>query len=190
MRSETAHSRARLQYWLVPVARAIVNLAFGMVITFSADHTARTGLVLFGVYAVLSGLVLGVLSALSVEDRSTLVLFLASGGVGVVVGVAALALSGAGLALFLYLVGAWALVTGLLELVAALRRRGDASSRDWTAVGVLTLALALVMLLIPADPVLAVGLFGAYAMILGVYLAIAGLSLRWARAAGREVSGG
>ena len=83
-----------------------------------------------------------------------------------------------------------AAVTGLLELVAGLRRRGDASRRDWMIVGGLTVVLAIVMLLIPADPVLAVGLLGAYAVIIGVYLAIAGLSLRWSSDSRQEVTGG
>ena len=41
--------------------------------------------------------------------------------------------------------------------------------------------LAIVYLIIPADNRLVVGLFGAYAIVIGVYLAIGAFSLKWAR---------
>jgi hypothetical protein len=47
-------------------------------------------------------------------------------------------------------------------------------------VGAFTAIAALVFLLIPPDSLAAVGLLGAYGIVLGVYLAIAGLSLKWA----------
>ncbi|MEF2976360.1 hypothetical protein [Subtercola sp. YIM 133946] len=53
------------------------------------------------------------------------------------------------------------------------------AAKDWIAVGAFTALLALVFLIIPLDVVTAVGLFGGYAVIVGIYLVIGGLSLRW-----------
>ena len=53
------------------------------------------------------------------------------------------------------------------------------AAKDWIAVGDFTALLALVFLIIPLDVVTAVGLFGGYAVMVGIYLVIGGLSLRW-----------
>ena len=52
----------RAAYWPVAVLRAIPAAVLGLVITFAADHSAGLGLVSFGVFALVSGVLLGVLS--------------------------------------------------------------------------------------------------------------------------------
>ena len=168
-------------YWTVPVARAVVALVAAAVVTFSANHSATFGLLVFGAYAAVEGLLVGILSLRTVADRTVRRLFVLHGVVGVIAGVLALALSGSGLGLFLYLVSVWAALTGFIELYCGVRGRSkDPSARDWMIVGGFTAVLAIVFLLIPSDSVLAVGLFGAYAVIVGVYLGIGGFSLKWA----------
>lgn len=98
--------------------------------------------------------------------------------------------------MFFVLVIAWAIATGVAELVAGIvqRRRGDADARDAILVGAVTLALAVGLLIVnPAYSLdyfideagawftltgitIAVGLFGGYAAIVAVFLGIAGFS--------------
>jgi uncharacterized membrane protein HdeD (DUF308 family) len=154
------------RYWTVPVARAVVAFVPAGVITFTADHSAQFGLLVFGAFALVSGLVTALLSWRTVP---------------------ALALHAGGLGFFLYLVTVWAAVTGVLELFAGLRVRGRGQvTRDWLVVGVLTAVFALIVLLIPPHAVVSVGLLGAYLVITGVYLAIAGVSLLPTRAPARR----
>ena len=168
-------------YWAVPVARAVVALIAAGFVTFTANHSATFGLIVFGAYAVVEGLLVGILSLRSVADRTVRRLFIVHGVVGVIAGVLALALSTSGLGLYLYLVSVWAALTGFIELYCGVRSRSkDPSARDWIIVGAFTALLAIVFSLIPSDSVLAVGLFGAYAVIVGVYLGIGGFSLKWA----------
>jgi len=180
-----AHSR----YWVVPAVRAVLALAAGAVITFTRDaHTPAFGLIVFGVFAVLDGLVTRVLSGMLAGRRITRTLFAVQGGIGVLAGVLALALSGAGLGLYLYLVTVWAALTGMLELYNGVRERGrDAAARDWLITGAITAVLALALLFSPADAVLVIGLFGAWAVIVGVFQAIGAATLR---SAARGHSGG
>lgn len=182
-----AHSR----YWVVPAVRAVVALAAGAVITFTRDaHTPAFGLIVFGAFALIDGLATGILSALFAGRRLTRTLFAVQGGIGVIAGAVALALSGAGLGLFLYLVTVWAALTGFLELYNGIRERGrDAAARDWLITGGLTAILALVLLLAPADAVLAIGLFGAWAVIVGVFQGIGAVTLRSASHAPAETRG-
>nr|WP_281363901.1 DUF308 domain-containing protein [Leifsonia soli] len=108
-------------------------------------------------------------------------MFAVQGAIGVIAGVLALALSSSGLGLFLYLVTVWAALTGILELYNGVRERGrDAAARDWLITGALTAVLALVLLFAPADAVLAIGLFGAWAVIVGVFQGIGAATLRGA----------
>ncbi|MFF1876501.1 HdeD family acid-resistance protein [Leifsonia sp. NPDC058230] len=168
------------RYWVVPVVRAVIALIAAAVITFTRDaHTAQFGLIVFGVFAVLEGAVLVLSSLRTLADRLTRKLFLVQGAIGVLAGVLALALSGSGLGLYLFVVSVWAALTGFLELYSGLRSRTkDGAARDWIVTGALTAVLALTFLLIPSDAILAIGLFGAWAVIVGVFQAIGGASLR------------
>jgi uncharacterized membrane protein HdeD (DUF308 family) len=189
--------RGSASYWPVPLVRAVPLLVTAAVVTFSRDHSPFVGLVSFGVAAVVGGLLLTVGVLLRLDDRSSRTLQVVQGVTTVVAGGVALAASSAGLAFFVALVSGWALVAGALELVAGLRRRGRSPlARDWISVAVLTLALGVVFLVVPLDyaqplggveqiegeltsSTVLVGVLGAWAAVVGVFLVIAGLSLRW-----------
>ena len=169
-----------MPYWPVPIVRAVVALIPAALITFIPDHSAEFGLLVFGAYALVSGVLLVILGSRSLSGVSRR-LTLVQGIVGLVAGALALFLHAGGLAFFLYIVTVWAAVTGFVELYSGIRSRGRSPfARDWMAVGALTAILALVFLLIPPHAVVSVGLLGAYLVILGVFLIIAGLSLKWA----------
>jgi len=168
------------RYWIVALVRAAVALIAAAIITFSADHSAPLGLVVFGGFALATGIVSGV-GALAVVDRVLRGLHIAQGVFGIIAGVSALVLHGSGLGVLLYAVSVWAALTGFAELYCGLRVRSRSTvSRDWLVAGGLTAILAIVYLAIPPDSVLAVGLFGAYAAVIGVYVGIGAFSLKWA----------
>lgn len=177
--AQTGAARPR-RYWPVPVIRAIPALAVGFALTFMADHSPRVGLVAFGAFALLSGAIVLVLSLRLVTERVTRTIFVIQGIVGIIVGVVALLSFNGGLGLLLFIVPVFAAITGFLELYAGLKNRGTATGRDWLTVGAFTAVAAIVFLLLPPDSVLATGLIGAYGILLGVFLVIAGLSLKWA----------
>ncbi|MFC6356250.1 DUF308 domain-containing protein [Luethyella okanaganae] len=166
--------------WIVPLVRAILAVVPAVVITFSPDHSPESGLIVFGCWALATGLVVGALSLRRFGDRVSRSLFAANGVITTAAGILALGLFGGGLGFFLYLVTVWAALTGFLELYAGLRVRGrSTSSRDWLTAGGLTAVLAIVFLLLPPNAVVAVGLLGAYLVILAVFLGIAAFSLKW-----------
>lgn len=171
------------RYWTVPVARAAAALVPAAVITFNADHSAELGLLVFGAFALVSGIVTALLSWKTVLDPRDRSVFVIQGVVGVLAGVLALTVHTGGLGFFLYVVSVWAAVTGALELFTGARIRGRGQvARDWLVIGGFTALLALVFLVLPPHAVVAVGLFGAYLVVIGVYLVIAGVSLTTAHA--------
>ena len=170
----------RTQYWVVPVVRGLLALVPAAVITFSPNHSPELGLLVFGSWAIISGLVVGALTLRLIDDRGIRSLFLVTAIATVAAGLLAVTVPG-GLPFLLSVVSIWAAVTGFVELYAGLRaRRRTSAGRDWIAAGAFTAILALVFLLIPLDAVTAVGLLGGYLVILGVYLLIGGFSLKWA----------
>ena len=179
----------RTQYWVVPVVRGLLALVPAVVITFSPNHAPEFGLLVFGVWAIASGLIVGALAMRLLEDRGIRSLFLVTAVVTVAAGLLAVTVPG-GLPFLLYLVSVWAAVTGFVELYAGLRsRRRTPAARDWVVAGAFTALLAIVFLLLPPDAVTAVGLLGGYLVVLGVYLVIGGFSLKWAVAPGAAASG-
>ena len=184
-------------YWPVPLSRSIIALVAAAVITFAQDHSPRMGLLIFGGFAVLTAIVL-IVAALRVHTGADRIIVLLMALVGLLAGGFALALTGGGLPFYLYLVSVWAAITGFLELYLGLRgRRRNPAARDWIFVGAVTALFAIVVVILPPDftqqfsgaqgvtgtltaSVIAVGAFGAYAAIVGVYLVIGALSLKWA----------
>ncbi|MCX7522790.1 DUF308 domain-containing protein [Microbacterium sp. STN6] len=189
----TVHDR----YWIVALGRALVALVAAAIITFAADHSARLGLVVFGGFAILTGLTVALVCWAVLAKGVLRTLFAVSGIVSVLLGALALLLQQGGLGWFLAIVSAWAAITGFIELYAGLRaRRRHAAARDWLTMGGLTAILAIVFLVVPPDiaqhfrgpdgvdrsltsSVILVGAFGAYCAIVCVYLAIGGFSLKW-----------
>lgn len=168
--------------WLPPILRALPAVAAGLAITFTADHSSTVGLGMLALFGLGSAAVLLITGmrmprteALGGLHRSLAVIAAVVGALALVV----LAVGAAGLPLLLLLVGGYAVLAGALELVWGIRHRGrSAFARDAMVIGTGTAALAVVLAFV-GDPVSAVGFFGAYAVIIGVYLVIAGLSLKW-----------
>ncbi|WP_227497054.1 DUF308 domain-containing protein [Planctomonas psychrotolerans] len=191
------HVALGMSYWRVPLARAIPALALAAVTTFSTGHSADFGLLTFGVFAVITGAATGVLARASMPTGRPRTVLLGQAAITLGVGVVALLASSAGLLFYLYLVSVWAVVTGFLELYAGLStRRRLTAARDWIVSGALTALVGIVFLVLPPDyaqtfradggidgvvtaSVFGVGLLGVYGAILGVFLMIAALSLKW-----------
>lgn len=190
----------------VQLARAAFAAIAAIMVTFSPDHSAAVGLSIFSGFALASGLVLIAAGwfVYTVDTRWPSVVL---GTLSVIAGLAGGIAQLRSVTGFFVIVIAWALLTGLVETIAGARglraARGlpktDAArteSRDALTVGILTTALGLGLLLVPtqyalqytiedADAtftltgiIIGVGVFGGYAAIIAVYLAIAGFSPR------------
>lgn len=186
--------------WASMLARAIPAIIGALVITFSPDHSPRFGLLVFGAVALAGGILVA-FEAIGIRRHPTQGLTFARGVLTALAGGAGLTLGvvlgeGATAATLIWLVAAWALVTGVLELLAGwiARRRGPLG-RDAMLTGALTLLLGLLVAILPPDlrqqyggieqvdgaltaSTQAVGYLGAYFALLGVLLIIEGLSLR------------
>jgi uncharacterized membrane protein HdeD (DUF308 family) len=189
--------------WIAQLARGILALALGLIITLTLEHTPGFGLVTFGAFAVLTGVaVLGATLFGAYADRMRAG-FLVQGVATLAAGAVALAVPAGSVAFLAVLVGAWALVTGLLEGASGILTRTHSDlARDWIIAGALTVALGAVALLLPPDfeqalvgekgatgtltsSVILIGVIGAWAILVGVLQTISAITVRSARAGAR-----
>ena len=170
--------------WWVVLLRGVAGIIFGLA-TFFAPEISLTVLVLFfGAYAFLDG-ILALISAIrrrGATDHWWLLVL--EGVMGVAVGVLTFVWPDITALALLYLIAAWALVTGGLEIAAAIRLR-KVITGEWLLVliGIASVALGVILILFPAPGALAVVLWiGAYALVSGALLIALGIRLRsWAK---------
>jgi uncharacterized membrane protein HdeD (DUF308 family) len=149
--------------------RGIAAVLFG-VITLVWPKLSLTALVLvFGVFAVISGIT-AVVAALRSTDEQGWGLLLFEGILGTLAGVIALVLPGITALAFLYLLAAWAIITGILEVIAPLSFPMSAGRGVLTALaGVLSVVFGILIAAQPAAGLLAVvWLIGVYAIVFGI----------------------
>src|ERR687895_1313310 len=108
--------------WWAIVLRGIAGILFG-VITFFAPGISLAALVLlFGAYAFADG-VLAIVTAVRRRGTDRGWLLLLQGLVGIAAGVVTLLWPGITAIALLYVIAAWALVGGALQIAAAIRLR-------------------------------------------------------------------
>jgi uncharacterized membrane protein HdeD (DUF308 family) len=164
-------------YYVVSFVRATIVIVPGLFITFTPAHTAQFGLISLGITALVMSVSLGVLAIGLPTHHAGRGLHLWQAMVSLVIGIVVLALTSAGIILLLWALVVWALLMGVAELFAGLRLiKGHVNRSDWIVQGLMTIGLALIVLTQTDDSVAVVGFLGAWAIVLGVYLAIAGVS--------------
>jgi uncharacterized membrane protein HdeD (DUF308 family) len=166
--------------WWAVALRGAAGMIFG-IITFLMPGASLAALVLlFGAYAIVDG-VFNIVSALrGAGQEQPWWLLLIEGVVGIGAGVVTFALPGLTALVLVYVVAAWAILTGALEIAAAARLRSELRGEWLLAVaGVLSVVFGVLMMVAPAAGALALVLWiGAYAFLFGALLLILGLRLR------------
>ncbi|WP_306233491.1 hypothetical protein [Agrococcus beijingensis] len=166
--------------------RAIPALVVGLALPFLALHSALVGLVALAILLAGTAVALWVGRALVPGEAGRWPLLTAAWSAVAAVVALALALAAPTATALALTVAAWGIASGVLELRGWWRMRAVTEprtlqlARDWRAVGLFTIVLGAVLLFV-RDAVTLTGLINAYAVIVGVYHALAALSARPAR---------
>jgi uncharacterized membrane protein HdeD (DUF308 family) len=173
-------------WWWAFVVRGVAAVLFGM-LTFIVPGMALLTLVfLFGAYAIVEGAFNIAAAVHRGEPRRQPAWVLAlEGVVSIVAGLLAYVLPGLTALSLLLLIAAWSLVTGVLEIAAAIRLRRQVKGEWLMALsGVLSVVFGFLLMVFPGAGALAVVLWiGAYAIPFGAILIALGVKLRrWTRA--------
>ena len=178
---------ALVRHWWLLGLRGALALAFGIAALVWPDITLGAFVLLFGAYAFVDGVV-AIVSAFGAASHLTQSWpVLIEGIVSVTLGTLAWVWPHVPLQA-LYVIAAWGLVTGLLELGGVLTLRLDLTSRWLLGLGgVSSVMLAAFLMLLPqAVAVEVVRAVGFYAFLFGALVLAASLRLRHRRGGDRH----
>ncbi|OLB78695.1 MAG: hypothetical protein AUI14_12500 [Actinobacteria bacterium 13_2_20CM_2_71_6] len=167
-------------WWVVGI-RGAAALIFGLLALIWPAITVLVLVALFGAYALVDGaFALGTAifgRGATGGSRGWLVV---EGIAGIIAGILTIMWPGITALVLLWLIAAWALVTGVLEIVAAVRLRRELR-HEWLLAlgGALSVLFGIVLIVWPAAGALAVvTLIGIYAIVFGVVLLALAFRLR------------
>ncbi|MBE7157473.1 MAG: HdeD family acid-resistance protein [Rhodospirillales bacterium] len=175
--------------WWAIALRGIVSILFAILTFTMPGMTLAVLVMLFGVYALVDGVFAIVSTIRAVQGHRRWGTFLAEGIIGISLGLFAFAAPIAFAASLIYLVAAWAVITGVLELVAASRLRRHVQG-EWTLilVGVLSICFGVAAFWAPVFGALAIVVWlGVYALVFGVLLLSLAFRLRAHGRSGRYI---
>lgn len=166
-----------VRYWWVVVLRGLLSALFGMLALVWPVVTLASLVLFFGAYSLIDG-VFAIVAGVQQRHRWGALLFKGLLGIGAAVvtfawpGLTALAL--------LYVIAAWAVMTGVLEVVAAIKLRKVIDGESLLALsGVTSIVFGAMLMIWPSAGALAlVWLMGAYALAFAVLQIGLGLRLR------------
>ena len=171
--------------------RGIVAVLFGILAITRPGITLAVLVLLFGIYAVVDGC-LALFAAIGGwshrEDRWLLLL---EGFIGIGAGILTLRAPGITAVALLFFIAAWALATGVLRIVAAIRLRKEITGEFWLALsGIASVVFAFLVMMNPAAGALAIAwLIGWYALFLGAMLVMLSIKLHNIRRIGDTPGG-
>ena len=175
--------------WRAIAVRGVAAILFGLLAFAVPGLTLAALVLLFGAYALVDGIFNVIAAVRWRAGDPPLWALLVEGIVGIAAGLVTLVLPGLTALTLLYVIAAWAVLTGVLEIIAAIRLRRQLSG-EWRLVlsGILSIVFGGLVMAAPAAGALAITLWiGAYAIVFGGLLLALAFRLRRAHAQLRDV---
>lgn len=166
--------------WWAIALRGVAAVVFGILALVLPGVTFAVLVLLFGSYALVEGLFNVIAAARGRVGGAPRWALALEGLVSIGAGVVTFAMPGLTMLVLLYVIAAWAVVTGVLEIVAAMRIRRHVTG-EWrlAASGVLSIVFGGLMLAAPGAGALALVLWmGVYAIVFGGLLIALAFRLR------------
>jgi uncharacterized membrane protein HdeD (DUF308 family) len=177
------------QNWWAIVLRGVVAVLFGIAAFVWPGITLWMLVALFGAYALVDGIF-----AIIESFRRDVVgqrwwALLIEGFVGVAIGILTFIWPGLTAMGLLYLIAFWAIVTGVFEIITAVRLRHEIRG-EWmmALIGILSIALGFLMVAFPlAGAISVVLMIGAFVFATGALMIALGFKMRSLRHPGGEI---
>jgi uncharacterized membrane protein HdeD (DUF308 family) len=173
--------------WWAIALRGVAAVVFGILALLLPVTTLAALILLFGAYAIVEGVfsLIGAGRGHADEPRWPLVL---QGLVSIAAGIVTFLWPGLTGLVLLYVIAAWALVTGMLQIVATVRLHSRIRGEWWLMLsGILSAVAGVLMMWAPGAGALALVLWiGAYAIVFGILLIVLAFRLRSGRVRAEE----
>ena len=169
-----------VQNWWLFTLRGVLGIIFGILALIFPGPTILSLVLLFSAYMLVDG-IFGIISAVRAirrkEDRWGLLIF--EGLLNIVVGIATFLWPGLTVVAFVWLIAAWAIVSGGLMTTTGFQLNID-HGRWWLVLGgLLSLAYGVLLIITPLiGAIVLTWWLGAYALVFGVALVVFSFKLR------------
>ena len=166
--------------WWSLVIRGIAAILLG-VVTFAWPGITLAALVLlYGAYALVDGVMAIIGAVRAVQSHERWGALLIEGIAGIVAAAITVAWPGITALALVFVIAAWAIVTGVFELVAAVRLRKYVTGEWLLALGgIASIAFGVLIIIAPLAGALVIALWvGAYTLVFGVLMIALGFRLR------------
>ena len=166
------------QSWWTLVLRGLAAVLFGILAYIWPDLTFTVLVLLFGAYALWDG-VFALVSAFRAQGDRRWPLIL-EGLVGIAAGLVTFFWPGAATLAILTVIAAWAIITGVFEIIGAIRLREEIEG-EWLLLlsGLLSVLFGIALVVWPVAGLVAVTwMIGFYAIMFGILLMVLGFRLR------------
>jgi len=163
--------------WWALALRGVIAVLFGLLTFFIPGITLISLVLLFGFYAILDG-IFDIVSAMKAPGHHWPLLV--EGIVGIVAGLVTFMWPAITAMVLVYLIAFWAILTGLLEIVAGIRlREVIANEMLLILLGVISTLFGILIIIFPGAGALAIIIWiGAYALVFGIILIALAFRLR------------
>ena len=167
------------QNWWTFALRGVFALLFGILAFVAPGATLTTLVYVFGFYAILNG-VFALYAAWNLRSYDRWWVLLLEGLLGIAAGVIAFFYPGATALAFLSIIAAWAILTGILQIVAAIQLRKEIEN-EWSLGlgGLASVVFGVLLVVWPRSGLVTISwIVGIYAIAFGVMLIMLGSRLR------------
>ncbi len=158
--------------WWAIALRGVVAILFGLFAFLFPGATLFALIIVFGAYALVDGVFSIVAAVRAAEAHERWGQLLLVGIAGIIVAAIVWFYPGLAALSLLFVIAAWALVTGVLEVIASFQLRGQMSGSWWWLIaGLASIVFGLLLVWHPGAGALAVlWIIGTYAIIFGIFL--------------------
>jgi uncharacterized membrane protein HdeD (DUF308 family) len=166
--------------WRALALRGLVALLFGLVVLFWPGLVLTVLALLFGIYAVVDGVITFVPALRSSEMGTQRSLPLAEGVVGIIAGLVAVFWPGLTLSGLVYVIAGWAVATGVLKILSAIVLRAEVEN-GWLLAGSGALSVlfgTVLVVLAGSDVPFLAPFMGGFAVVVSLALVVFALRLR------------
>jgi uncharacterized membrane protein HdeD (DUF308 family) len=163
--------------WVVFLINGVIAIIFGLLALLVPHETILTTTIYFGLFILFAGLITLYVAYKNFKAKKPYLLLMAEGIFAVVVGAVIAFYPKSSLYIFLILVGIWAVIMGLFQIIISVQMKKKTSNHGlFTINGVITLVFGLLLFFDPFGAIKAlltiIGLIAVVAGLLMLYLAI------------------
>lgn len=158
--------------WGAILLRGIVAIIFAMLAFFWTGLSLEMLIIILGIYLLLEALLSFIATGVLAKEHGKWWLMLLNGLFSLIVAILVFSYPGITLLILVYLVGIWALITGLVEFIASFTAPWAEEAKVAVGVaGVISVILGLIILFNPAISIVVM------MWLVGIYLLVFGISM-------------